>query len=173
MTLQLGLLLAYSAGLIGLGLWIGRRVEGSGDFFVAGRRLGPGLLFATMLAANIGAGSTVGAAGLGYRDGLSASWWVGSAGLGTLVLAIWVGPRIWRVASAGGLYTVGDYLELRYGRSIRAVVAVLLWFGTLAILAGQLIAMAWVLEVVAGTPNDSRRPPVARGGWASCSEAGS
>ncbi len=152
MNLQLGLLLAYSAALIGLGLWIGRRVEGSGDFFVAGRRLGPGLLFATMLAANIGAGSTVGAAGLGYRDGLSGFWWVGSAGVGTLILAIWVGPRIWRVASAGGLYTVGDYLELRYGLSIRAVIAVLLWLGTLSILAGQLIAMASVLEVVAGTP---------------------
>ncbi len=152
MTLQLGLLLAYSAALIGLGLWIGRRVEGSGDFFVAGRRLGPGLLFATMLAANIGAGSTVGAAGLGYRDGLSGAWWVGSAGVGTLILAWWVGPRIWQVAWDRGLYTVGDYLEHRYGRSVRAVIASLLWLGTLAILAGQLIAMAWVLEVVAGTP---------------------
>ena len=32
---------------------------------------GPGLIFSTMLAANIGAGSTVGATGLGYRDGLA------------------------------------------------------------------------------------------------------
>ena len=152
MTLQLALLLAYSAGLIGLGLWIGRRVAGTGDFFVAGRKLGPGLLFATMLAANIGAGSTVGAAGLGYRDGLSAWWWVGSAGLGTLVLAFWVGPRIWRAASQNGLYTVGDYLELRYGRSVRAAVAVLLWLATLTILAGQFIAMAWIISTVSGAP---------------------
>jgi SSS family solute:Na+ symporter len=146
------LLLAYSVGLMLLGLWIGRRVETSSAFFVAGRRLGPVLICSTVLAANIGAGSTVGAAGLGYRDGLSAWWWVGSAGIGTLVLAFWVGPRIWRIAKERGLYTVGDFLEARYGRSVRAVIAILLWLGTLAILAGQLIAVAWVLDVVAGVP---------------------
>src|SRR4051812_50056851 len=94
MSLQLGLLLGYSALLVGLGLWIGRRVAGTNDFFVAGRRLGPGLVFSTMLAANIGGGSTVGATGLGYRDGLSAWWWVGSAALGSAGAAGWVGPPL-------------------------------------------------------------------------------
>lgn len=152
MSAQLGFLAAYLVGLIALGLWIGRKVDSSGTFFVAGRQLGPVLIFATVLAANIGAGSTVGAAGLGYRDGLAAWWWVGSAGLGTLVLAFWVGPRIWRLAKEHDLHTMGDYLELRYGREVRATIAVLLWLGTLAILAGQLIALAWILEVVAGVP---------------------
>jgi SSS family solute:Na+ symporter len=148
----LALLVVYSVGLVALGLWIGRRVGTSGTWFVADRRLGPGLLFATILAANIGAGSTVGAAGLGYRDGLAAWWWVGSAGLGTLALAFWVGPRIWRIARDHDLYTVGDFLELRYGRATRGLVAALLWLATLSILAGQLIAVAWILDVVAGLP---------------------
>ncbi|HVR70396.1 MAG TPA: sodium:solute symporter family protein [Vicinamibacteria bacterium] len=152
MNLHLWLLLGYAAGIVLLGLWIGRRVRTSGDFFVAGRRLGPGLLFSTMVAANIGAGSTVGAAGLGYRDGLSAWWWVGSAAIGSVVLAFTVGPRIRREAERHGLHTVGDYLEHRYGRAVRGIVAALLWVGTLAILAGQLVALAWVLEVVAGIP---------------------
>ena len=152
MSLHLGLLLGYSALLVGLGLWIGRRVAGTKDFFVAGRRLGPGLIFSTMLAANIGGGSTVGATGLGYRDGLSAWWWVGSAALGSAVLAIWVGPRIRQVAAAHDLKTVGDFLELRYGRQVRAIVAALLWLGSLAIPAGQLIAIATILNVVAGVP---------------------
>ncbi|MDH3731942.1 MAG: sodium:solute symporter family protein [Gemmatimonadota bacterium] len=152
MSGQLAGLLLYSAGLIAFGVWIGRRVDSSGGFFVADRKLGGFLLFCTILAANIGAGSTVGAAGLGYRDGLSAWWWVGSAGIGTIVLALWVGPRIWRVASDNGLLTVGDFLEHRYGRGVRAMIAILLWLGTLAILAGQLIAMAEILQVVAGAP---------------------
>ena len=124
---------------------------------MAGRSLGPGLLFATMVAANIGAGSTVGAAGLGYRDGLAAWWWVGSAGIGSLVLAFTVGPRIRREAQQHSFHTVGDFLEHRYGRGVRGVLALLLWLGTLAILAGQLIALAWVLNVVAGVPK-----------WAGC-----
>ena len=94
MSLPLTVLLLYAAFLMAVGLWVGRRVHGSSDFFVAGRRLGPGLIFATLLAANLGPGTTVNAAGLAYRDGLSAWWWVGSAGIGSIVLAFWVGPRL-------------------------------------------------------------------------------
>jgi solute:Na+ symporter, SSS family len=149
---HLVLLLLYSVGLVGLGLAIGRRVKGSGDFFVAGRRLGPGLLFATVLAANIGAGSTVGATGIGFRDGLSAWWWNGSAGIGALLLALWIGPRIWRLAKRHDFLTVGDFLEHRYGRSVRGVVAAMIWLGTLSILAGQLIGVSSIFEAVIGVP---------------------
>src|SRR5918994_4359562 len=149
---HLTLLVVYSIALIALGLWIARRVRTTSDFFVAGRRLGPGLLFSTMLAANIGAGSTVGAAGIGYVNGLAAWWWVGSAGLGSLVLAFWVGPAIRRLAAQHDLKTAGDFLEWRYGPRVRVTVAVLLWFNTITILAGQLIAIAFILNVVAGVP---------------------
>jgi len=152
MSIHLALLLGYSALLVALGLVIGRRVSGTKDFFVAGRRLGPGLLFSTMLAANIGGGSTVGATGLGYRDGLAAFWWVGSAAVGSLLLAVWIGPAIRRIAAEHELKTVGDFLELRYGRQVRAIVSVLVWLGSLAIPAGQLIAIATILNVVTGVP---------------------
>jgi SSS family solute:Na+ symporter len=145
-------ILGYSVALVALGLYIGRRVESTGAFFVAGRSLGPVLLFATLLAANIGAGSTMGAAGIGYASGLVAWWWVGSAGIGTLFLAFWVGPRVWRLASEHDLRTAGDLLELRYGSTVRGIVTALLWVGTLFILAGQLIAVAFVLQAVAGIP---------------------
>jgi SSS family solute:Na+ symporter len=104
------------------------------------------------LAANIGAGSTVGAAGLAYRDGISAWWWNGAAAIGSIFLALWIGPRIWKIAAEHNLYTAGDYLELRYGGVVRGVIASLIWFGTLAILAAQLIAGAAVLTVVADVP---------------------
>ena len=152
MNLYLVLLVGYAALLVGLGFGIGRRTRQAADFFVAGRRLGPGLLFATMLAANIGAGSTVGATGLGYRDGIAAWWWVGSTAIGTAVLAFWVGPALRRASQRLDLHTVGDYLEHRYGLTVRAVAAVILGLASLAILAGQLIALAWVLDVTAGVP---------------------
>ncbi len=150
--MQLALLLLYSVGLTIFGVWVGRRVRGSSDFFVAGRRLSAPLLFSTVLAANIGAGTTIGAAGQAYTDGVSAWWWNGAAGLGSLVLAFWVGPKLWRQASDNGFLTAGDYLEFRYGALVRALLASLIWLGTLAILAGQLIAGAAVLTAVAGIP---------------------
>jgi solute:Na+ symporter, SSS family len=144
------ILIGYAVLMIAFGVILSRGVRGSGDFFVAGRELNAGLIFSTFLAANIGAGSTVGATGLGYRNGLSAWWWVGSAGIGSLILAFTVGPKIWRIARDNNLYTVGDYLEFRYNRTMRGLVAVLLWFGSLSILAGQLVAMEQIFKVTAG-----------------------
>ena len=105
-----------------------------------------------MLAANIGAGSTVGATSRGYLGGIAAWWWVGSAAIGSLALALWIGPAMRRVAAARGLRTVGDYLEDRYDSRVRAIVAALLWIGSLFILSAQLTAIGWILNVVAGTP---------------------
>lgn len=152
MTTHLVWLIGYSIAQLALGAWISRRVKTSSDFFVAGRALGPGLLFSTMLAANIGAGSTVGATGLGYKDGFAAIWWVLSAGVGSLLLAFWIGPAIRRVAAAHDLRTVGDYLEFRYGVQVRTLISALLWIGSVFILAGQLIAVSWILNVIAGVP---------------------
>ena len=151
-NITLALLIAYTVGLTAFGVWMGRRVRGAADFFVAGRALSWPLVGGTVLAANIGAGTTVGAAGLAYRDGISGWWWNGAAGVGTLVLALWVGPRLWEIASRRNHLTAGDFLEDRYNATVRGVVAALLLLGTLAVLAAQLIAGAAVLEVVAGLP---------------------
>lgn len=149
---MLPILAAYCLALLLVGAFASRSVRRSEDFFVAGRSLPSTLIFSTFLAANLGAGSTVGAAEFGYTSGLPAWWWVGSAGIGSVALAFLVGPRLHRLAKARGLYTVGDYLELRYGRATRLTVAVILLVGAPAILAGQIIAAGLVLQAAVGLP---------------------
>jgi SSS family solute:Na+ symporter len=139
----------YSVALIALGAWISRRVRQASDFFVAGRSLGAGLLFSTFLAANIGAGSTVGAAGHAYTDGFASWWWNGSAGVGSLILAFWVGPRIWREPKRLDLLTVGDFLDHHFGPAVRVLAAALIWLGSFAVLGAQIKGAAEVLEVSA------------------------
>ena len=149
---MLSILVAYCLVLLLVGAFASRSVRRAEDFFVAGRSLPSTLIFSTFLAANLGAGSTVGAAEFGYTSGLPAWWWVGSAGIGSVALAFLVGPRLHRVAKARGLYTVGDYLELRYGRATRLAVAAILLVGAPAILAGQIIAAGLVLQAAVGLP---------------------
>jgi len=161
MNLYFLALIFYSLALIAVGLFAARRVKNASDFLVGGRSFGPALLFTTFLAANIGAGSTVGASGTGYRLGLSAWWWVGAAGIGTAILSQTLGPRLWQIAKRYDLHTLGDYLEHRFNKGVRGVVAAILWFGTLAILAGQLMAISWILNVVIGLPK-----------WAGCLAGG-
>jgi SSS family solute:Na+ symporter len=151
-TLHLILLIVYSIGVVGLGIWSARFVRTSSAFFVAGRSLGPGLIFVSMLAANIGAGTTVGAAGEAYQDGISAWWYVGSAGIGSLIFAFTVAPRMWRLAKEHDFYTTGDYLEFRYGPSVRGLATALVAIASLSLLAGQLIAGATIITVITGAP---------------------
>ena len=146
------ILLLYCLLLLLVGAWASREVRRADEFFVAGRRLSPGLVFSTFFAANLGAGSTVGAAEFGYTSGLPAWWWVGSAGLGSLALALVVGPRLYRVAKRRGLFTLGDFLEARYGRATRLAAAAILLGGAPAILAGQIVALGFVLRVAVGLP---------------------
>lgn len=79
-------------------------------------------------------------------------WWVGAAGLGQLILAFSVGPKIRQWAERCNFYTLGDFLEHRFDRRVRALSAGLLWLGSLSILSGQLIGVAWILNVVTGAP---------------------
>lgn len=145
MTPQLTALVVYSAVLVGFGAWIGRRVSNTQGFFVSDRNLGPGMLAATLLAANIGASATVGATGLAYQFGAAAWWWTGSAGIGSLLLAFVIGPRIWRVAKDHNLLTVGDFLEFHYSPAVRNLAALVIWLGGYVILCGQINGAGQVL----------------------------
>src|SRR5687767_7084426 len=126
--MHLSLLVVYSLAVVVLGLWTARFVRTSSAFFVAGRSLVPRLLFASMLAANIGAGAPVKVAGLAYREGLNAWWWIGSAGIASLARAFWVGPRLWTLAKQHGFYPTGDFLEYRYGSAVRGMITALVCF---------------------------------------------
>lgn len=143
-------ILLYAILLISVGILISKRVTGAADYFVGGRKFGPALLFITMIAPNIGAGSTVGVAGLGFKVGISAAWWIIASAVGTFILAFVVGPAIWRLAKEHGFYTLGDYLDFRYNRNFRGLISLMMAIGTIAIFAGQLMGIAWILSAVAG-----------------------
>lgn len=150
MNVYLLSIIIYAFVLIIVGFIATKRVKGASDFFVAGRKLGPALLFTTLIAPNIGAGSTVGVAGLGYKFGVSAWWWIAASAIGSFVLAFVVGPAIWQVAKNYNLYTLGDYLDFRYNKNFRGLISLLMAVGSIAIFAGQLMGIAWILGVVAG-----------------------
>ena len=149
---MLAFIVIYAVLLVAAGALIGRKAKSASDFFVAGRKLNSGLLFTTLIAANLGAGSTVGVAALAYRYGLSAWWWIGSAGIGSMILAFIIGPRIWRIAREHNYYTLSDYLDARYSKLFSGLLSLMMSVGTLALFSGQLLGIAWILEVTAGIP---------------------
>lgn len=146
---------SYAILLIVVGWIVGRKVNNSSSFFVAGRKLNTTLLFITLVAANIGAGTTVGVAAIAYKSGISAWWWIGSAGIGSIILALLVGPKIWRIAYRYDLFTLGDYLDIRYSKTFRGLFSSMMAVGTLALFSAQLLGISWILNVVAGIPKQA------------------
>ncbi|MHC1715785.1 MAG: sodium:solute symporter family protein [Acidaminococcaceae bacterium] len=150
MNIYLISILGYAVLLIGIGWFIGKHVKEASDFFVGNRKFSWQLLFTTLIAANIGAGSTVGVTGLAFKYGVSSWWWIGCSAIGSIILAYFVGPKVWGIAKKYNLYTMGDYLDLRYAHAFRGIISSMMVVGTLALFSGQLIGVAWILNVVAG-----------------------
>lgn len=149
MNLYLVSIIGYAVLLIGIGWFIGKHVKNASDFFVGNRQFSWKLLFTTLIAANIGAGSTVGVTGLAFKHGVSSWWWIGCSAMGSVLLAYIVGPKIWAIGKKYNLYTMGDYLDLRYARIFRGITSSMMVIGTLALFSGQLIGISWILNVVA------------------------
>lgn len=142
----------YCIALILISIVVSKYVKGGNDFIVAGRKFNSGLLFATLIGGNIGAGSTVGITGLAYTSGISAVWWMIMSALGSMVLAFIVGPKIWELSIKYNLLTAGDFLDRRYSKKFKGVFSTMMAIGTLALFAGQLMGVAWILNVTAGVP---------------------
>ena len=98
----------YLAAILLLGEVAARvRVRSIDEYLLSGRRQGTVGTAATLAATVIGAGSTLGAAGVAYFVGLSAGWYLLSAVPGLVLLGLTLAPALRRLA----VYTVPEFLE--------------------------------------------------------------
>jgi SSS family solute:Na+ symporter len=136
----------YLAGMLALGWWSSQRIQDKDDFLVAGRRLGPLMLAATLAATEVGGGSSLGVSEKAYGAwGLSAAWYVLAMAITFIVLA-WIAPHLRQT----GVRTVPEGLERRYGRGTSLLSAVILILPMIGLTAIQLMASATVLSVMTG-----------------------
>jgi Na+/proline symporter len=82
-------IVVYLLAMLTIGAW-GLRLRGLEDFHLAGRSLRPVLLTGTFCATIVGASSTIGMAGLGFRSGLPGAWWMLSGTIGMLILSLFL-----------------------------------------------------------------------------------
>src|SRR2546430_15975173 len=109
--IDLLIIAAYMACMVGIGFLTQRRATSQEQFLVAGRSVGPVLYSGTLAAIIIGGGATVGGVKLGYTYGLSGMWLVSMYGVGMIVMGLVLVPRILKLK----LYTIPEILQRRYG----------------------------------------------------------
>ncbi|MBX3724414.1 MAG: sodium/sugar symporter [Xanthomonadales bacterium] len=155
-TLDLVVLAIYVLVLVGIALWISRSRPGherdAADYFLAGRSLPWWAIGASLIAANISAEQIIGMAGSGYVIGLAIASYEWTAAIALIL----VGKFLLPIFLAKGIYTMPQFLELRYDRSVKTVMATfwlgvyifvnltaVLWLGALAINTLTGLAMGW------------------------------
>src|ERR1041385_5668862 len=123
-TIDLIVIIAYAIGIFSLAQWVSREKAGhtkdSSDYFLASKNLPWWAIGASLIAANISAEQIVGMSGSGYAIGLAiASYeWMAAA---TLLL---VGKYFLPIFLRNEIYTMPQFLERRYGRNIRTLMAI-------------------------------------------------
>ncbi len=70
--LDLGIIAVYLLSMVAVGVYFVRRIKNSGDYYVAGRSLGPLVMMATVCATIIGGSGLMGRAGVAYSSGFKA-----------------------------------------------------------------------------------------------------
>jgi len=127
-TIDLVVVIAYAIGIFALAQWVSREKAGhakdSSDYFLASKSLPWWAIGASLIAANISAEQIVGMAGSGYAIGLAISSYEWMAALTLLIVGKWFLPIFLR----NGIYTMPQFLEQRYGPSLRTLMAVF-WLG--------------------------------------------
>jgi len=154
MLVRLGVVGGYFLILLVIGLLArSRHTAEPGDYFLAGRSLGTGVLLATMAATNFSAFTVFGVSGAGYRDGL-AFMPVMAFGTGFMALTFWLlGRRIRRLGATHGLITPSELVQQTYGSThLARLTAVVLVVFTVPYLALQPLAAGSVLSQLFGIP---------------------
>jgi SSS family solute:Na+ symporter len=127
--------------------WLARRRQSATQYLSASRSIPLWIASAAYLAANCGALEIVGLSAMAAQYGVQAFhfYWIGAIP-GMIFLAIWMMP----VYRRSGVRSVPEYLELRYGPSLRLLNAAVLGL-TMLLLGGiSLYAMGQTLEVLVG-----------------------
>ncbi len=125
---------AYFAALALFGVFV-RRVRGLADFALARRALPTSMVFASLASTYIGPGFAVGMTGRGYTTGLLFGLAACAFVLQTVLVGMFVAPRISRFTSC---HTVGDIIGTTFGRTahvLAGVVSVGMCLGFAAVMA--------------------------------------
>mgnify|MGYP005613357223 FL=1 len=157
--LDIGIVLAYLAGIFILAQWVSREKAGhqksAQDYVLAVKSLAWWVIGASLVAANIAAEQITGMSGSGYAIGLAIASYEWMAAITLLIVGKYFLPIFLR----NGIYTMPQFLEERYGTKIRTLMAIfwlglyifvnltsIMWLGSLAV--AQVTGMDQMLALV-------------------------
>lgn len=143
MSFFLYIILAYLLVLMGFNFYRSKKVKSQEDFMVAGRQLSLTVMVFTLICTWIGSGTFIAGAEYAYKAGWSSVWLPAGAWFGIMIIYFLAGK-----IRTFGQFTIGDILEVRYGKFARLFGAIALIIAFTTIVSYQFRAGGYILNVV-------------------------
>ncbi|NOY05208.1 MAG: sodium:solute symporter family protein [Chlorobi bacterium] len=137
------IIIAYLIALTIYNFYHAKKVKTQDDMMVAGRSLGITKMVFTLVCTWIGSGTFIAGAEYAYRAGWSSLWMPAGAWVGIAVIYFLAGK-----IRTFGEYTIGDILEVRYGKFARLFGAVALIIAFTTIVSYQFRAGGYIINVI-------------------------
>ncbi len=143
MTTYVLIILSYLAVLTAYNFYKSRAVKSQEDMMVAGRSLGVTRMVFTLVCTWIGSGTFIAGAEYAFKAGWSSLWMPAGAWVGIAVI-YFLAAKI----RTFGQYTIGDILEVRYGRFARLFGAIALVVAFTTIVSYQFRAGGYIINII-------------------------
>ncbi|WP_318247318.1 sodium:solute symporter family transporter [Halobacillus litoralis] len=137
----------YGVIMVGIGIFMSKKVAGSEDFVLAGKSLGPFVLMGTLLATWTGSGSISGGeTSMAFSYGILPSLMMMLPTLVGILILYVVAPKIREY----GKFTVSGILEAKYGRASRNIASVIIILAYVGIVSYQMKGFGFILNLTTG-----------------------
>lgn len=149
-NIDTGIIFAYLALMIVIGVYAGRNQDSVEDFFVAGGKVGTFSIACLWLASWVGGAAIVGSSAKIYEVGVSGGWYIICMAIGCLLFGLFFAAQVNRRGIEGKLLTYPDFIETRYDSRTRIVATITTIMAYVGFAAGQLAAAGTVLSTLLG-----------------------
>ena len=147
--IDLAVVLAYAALITFVGIRISQQIKTAKDYFLAGRSLTWWVIGLSIIGTNVDTNGYIGASGNAYSIGIAQAnfEWIGAIPAMIIASLIFI-PLYWRA----GVYSIAEYLGLRYNQAVRVVAALIVTNVSVFAMGVAMWALAITLETFMGWP---------------------
>ncbi|MFI3313372.1 MAG: sodium:solute symporter family protein, partial [Eubacteriales bacterium] len=148
--LDIAIIFVYLLFTLFIGFYFTKKVKNSGDFFIAGRTLGPVVLMATICASIIGGSALIGRGNYAYTGGVVSIAIALPYMVGMFIFSGFTG-RISKIGQKYGVSSIPELMELRFGKVAKILAAAMIAYSMAATVGAQISATATVFSVIGGS----------------------
>jgi solute:Na+ symporter, SSS family len=140
--IDIAIFILYILTMLGVGYYFMKKNKDKSDYYVGGRNMSSGHIGLSVVATDVGGGFSIGLGGLGFTIGISGSWMLLTGLIGAWLSAIFLIPRVYKLAADHQLFTFPQVFEHFYNRKVAFIAALISLIGYTGFTSSQLLAGA-------------------------------